>query len=148
MGGWGCGNREPAPTAGRPNEDTVVITELVLLLGVLCFLSIRNDLVHRKGWLVSAIILWGATRILTELTFKTEFMTGQLRYDWGSLTSCVAAVCLFLCLLCIFLACIPSRRPVSRRPGDGSDQPGSSSLAPGPSEDASERLRDLVGDRP
>lgn len=125
-----------------------MITELVLLLGILCFLGIRNDFVHRKGWFVCAIILWGGTRILTELTFKTESMTGQMRYDWGSLTSCAAAVCIFLCLFCIFVACLPRRRSVPQsRAGDGSEQPGSPASAAGSDADLSERLRDLVEDR-
>jgi len=122
-----------------------MVTEIVLLLGVLCFLSIRNDFVHRRGCLVGAMVFWGSSRILTELTFKMEPMTGNLRYDWGSLTSCIAAVCLFLCLLCMFLACLPARRPGSRpRAGGGSHDSGSPSPSPDRDEDASERLKELV----
>lgn len=126
-----------------------MITEIVLLLAVLCFLSIRHDLVHRKGCLVGAMVFWGSSRILTELTFKMEVTTGNLRYDWGSLTSCIAVVCLFLCLLCVFLACLPARRCVSREEvDDGSEDSSSSSTPPGPAESASERLEKLVDERP
>jgi len=123
-----------------------MITEIVLLLGVLCFLSVRHDFVHRKWWLVIAMIFWASSRILTELTFKLEIPTGDLRYEWGSLSACLAAVCLFLCLLCVFLACLPSRRHLSSR--HAAAEPDGSVVAllpPGEeAQDASERLKKLV----
>lgn len=122
-----------------------MITEIVLLLGVLCFLCIRNDFVHRRRWLVCAMVFWGSSRILTELTFRPEAATGNLRYDWGSLTSCMAAACLLLCLLCVFLACLPRRALPRPRADGGSDGSGAPSTPPEP---ASERLKKLVDERP
>ena len=85
-----------------------MITEIVLLLGILGFLCVRNDYVMRKVPFVMAMCFWGISRILTEITFKIESVSGELRYDWGSLSACTAAGCLFFCLLCIFWACLGS----------------------------------------
>ena len=122
-----------------------MITEIVLLLGILGFLAIRNDYVARKGPFVMAMLFWGIARILTEITFKTDGFSGKLRYEWGSLSACAAAASLFLCLFCVFWACLrpAGKRRVTSCPekvclkNEATDEP---------VKNASERIKELVGE--
>jgi len=118
-----------------------VISEIVVLLGFLGFLCIRNDYVRRRGPFVLSILFWGAARLLMELNFKVE-PTGELKYDWASVASCTAAACLVACVLCICWACWrPHRLGLG---GDAGVQP-----AGGPAERPAkahpeDRIRQLV----
>lgn len=84
-----------------------MITEIVLMLGLLGFLCVRNDFIRRVPPFLLAMLFWGAARILMELTFR-ETMAGT-KYDWGSLTGVAAAVSLSLSLFCLFWACYVRR---------------------------------------
>lgn len=99
--------RAVLPACSITLSEDRILTEIVLLLGLLGFLAVRQDYLHRRIPFILSMIFWGTSRILTELTFKVEVTTGSLQYDWGSLMACSAAGCLFLCLFCIFLACLP-----------------------------------------
>jgi len=124
-----------------------MITEMVLLLGFLAFLCIRNDLVRRRLPFLAALFFWGAARILVEANFKLETSTGFLGYSWASLLACTAAACLFFCLLCVFWACLRE----ARGPGSGSEQREEDEdsrsrvgAGAGDSTTTSERIRKLV----
>jgi hypothetical protein len=84
-----------------------MISEIVVILIFLCFLSVRTALVRRTWAFVTAVVLWGAARALMEISFKG----GYYEYSWGSLPSLVAVCCLFLCVLFIFAACTGRARP-------------------------------------
>ena len=81
-----------------------MISEIVVLLALLGFLCIKNEYVQRRGPFLMAIVFWGTARVLMEMNFRTE-PTGELKYNWASHASVVAAGCLVACLFCIFWAC-------------------------------------------
>ncbi len=108
-----------------------MVSETGILLCLLAFLCVRNDFVQRRGCFVAAMIMWGTARLLTEMSFKLQPSTGQLAYDWGSISATVAAACLFLCLLLTFCACW------RRRPGLGH-----ASQSAGPEQEATETRDD------
>jgi hypothetical protein len=128
-----------------------MITELVLLLGALVFLGIRNDYVKRSWALVAAIFCWGGARFFTEMGFADAS-----RYNWGSLPAYLAAACLLFCVLLIFCACRTARSASSggsktfpagsgvadqQKAAAGSDLTGK---APSPHHDPEVKLRQLV----
>lgn len=81
-----------------------MISEVVVLLALLGFLCIRNEYVQRRGPFLLSILFWGTARILMEMNFRTE-PTGELKYNWASHASVLAAGCLIACLACVFWAC-------------------------------------------
>ncbi|MBT3378107.1 MAG: hypothetical protein HN742_33745 [Lentisphaerae bacterium] len=120
-----------------------MVTEIVLLLGFLCFLCVRNDFIRRRLAFVAAMLFWGVARLLTELTFKMEAMSGSITYDWGSVSACIAAVCLFGCLFSMFVACVG---PAASSPSPAGVEGTEATAAPEtvPLQTASERIRKLV----
>ena len=119
-----------------------MVTEIVLLLGFLGFLAIRNDYIQRRGPFILALVFWGLTRLLTELTFR-----GDTSYEWGSRSACAAAVCLFLCLSSMYWACARPLVPAHPRDSHTSDKPDAQTPPP-PQKDPSERIRELIDEEP
>jgi len=93
-----------------------------------------------------AMLFWGTARILTEVTFKVQPSTGALSYDWGSLSACIAALCLLLCLACVFWACLPMTSPVPTA-DEAAGPDGPAEWAAQQEESASERIKHLIEDR-
>lgn len=122
-----------------------MVTEIVLLLGFLCFLCIRNDYIRRRFAFVAAMVFWGVARLLTELTFKVEATSGSITYDWGSVSACIAAACLFFCLLSMFIACV-APLPPTRLPRNEVGQQEETSGETSSQRTASERIRELVAE--
>jgi hypothetical protein len=114
---------------------------MLALLGVAC---VVRDAIRRPVAFVAAIVLWGSSRVLMELTYRARPDSGDLAYDWGSLSATAAIACLAASLLCLFLACwrAPASHPTARSDRSGA-APGPTPPAP-PAADASERLRQLV----
>ncbi|NOY81215.1 MAG: hypothetical protein GXP31_09445 [Kiritimatiellaeota bacterium] len=104
-----------------------MISEIVVLLGLIGFLCIRNDYIRRRVPFLLAIVFWGTARILMEINFATE-PTGEVKYDWASRAAVVAAACLVACLFCLFWACW--RRPLRRPSSVGGGRPAVASDAP------------------
>lgn len=117
-----------------------MITELVLLLGFLGFLAVRTDFIRRRTAFVGALVCWGLARFLTEYTFKVG-TTGSLDYQYASLTSYAAALCIFLCVLLMFVACLGARRSGQVKSVSGADD---SPEDTGPTLSPSERIREIV----
>lgn len=115
-----------------------MITELVLLLGVLAFVCVRTDFVIRRTWFVLALMAWGAARILTEMNF-----TGT-DYHYGNLLSYGAALSLVGCLLFLFIACLRPRQP---QDSDQEENGARTDSAEPDDESPSERLEHLMEER-
>lgn len=120
-----------------------MVTEIVLLLGFLCFLCVRGDYIRRRPAFVAAMFFWGLARLFTELGFGFDATSGSLRYDWGSLSSYIAAACLFFCLFSMFIACTPSLRAGRLAEEGVAQEQDAPSEEPDP-RTASERIRELV----
>ncbi len=118
-----------------------MISEVVVLLGLLGFLCIRNDYIRRRVPFLLAIVFWGTARILMEINFRTE-PTGELKYDWASRASVIAAACLVACLFCLFWACW--RRPVRRQVGRPPSPDTPSPTTPIRQESPTDKLKRLV----
>ena len=90
-----------------------MISEVVVLLAFLCYVSIRKRPVSRPWGLIVSMLFWGAARLLMELSFRG----GSYEYSWGSLPSLLAAACLFFSLLFLYIAC--AGRTLHRQAGSG-----------------------------
>jgi len=121
-----------------------MITEIVLLLGFLCFLCVRGDYIRRRLAFVAAMLFWGLARLLTELGYGFDATSGSFRYDWGSLSSYIAAACLFFCLFSMFIACTPRFFTAGKLSEDGVAQEQDAPSEASDPRTASERIRELV----
>jgi hypothetical protein len=118
-----------------------MISEIVVLLAFLCFLAVRSDRVHRPWAFLVAATSWGTARILVEVSFKG----GSYEYSWGSLPSVVAAACLYLCVVFLFVACVGRPRGVPPvTPGSGAEAKGEVAAVPAA---PSERIRMILDEQ-